>query len=90
MTLADWNKSPIYRDELDAFLKTTTGNAFISALRSVTPRVERRHGFDAQFLLIEQGRTLNHLDVLDTIEAMRKELPKSEEVKPDYAPENNS
>lgn len=89
LSVTDWNKSPIYRQELDAFLSTPTGEALISVLRSVTPRVPRQHGLDAQFLLIEQGRTLNHLDVLDRIESLRRELPDQEPVKPTYDATNN-
>jgi hypothetical protein len=93
LSLSDWNATPVFRIELEEFLKTHTGRALIEVLESISPDVPRGVCFpnphDAH---IEHGRESGWRDCRGWIIRLSNEITaqQAEEPKRDYAPENNN
>lgn len=86
MTILDWNKDSVAQQELDAFLKTKTGQDLISVLESRMHRVPRGIPIDQVTANMELGRVNGYMDCLGLLQLMRKEIetPNSEPLTPDW------
>lgn len=89
-THEDWRKSPVYEQELDAFLKTQTGQAFIKTLESSAPRPNRGAALQPNDCTLALGYGSGYRDCIDSIIALSAPPPESaEELKATYSADNN-